>query len=96
MRKDDGHGSGKKRAGAPDDERKAESRRILEAVARESETIGTSSFARNANRLARHFGGTENPDDDRIEIWGKRIARVLALVAFVVLFIHVTTTYILK
>ena len=96
MRKVERHGSGKKRAGAPDEKRQAESRRILESVARESETIGTSSFARNANRLARHFGGTENPDDDHIEIWGKRIARVLALIAFVVLFIHVMTTYILK
>jgi hypothetical protein len=96
MSKDDRHGSGKKRAGTPDGEREAESRRILDAVARESETIGTSSFARNANRLARHFAGTENPDDDRIEIWGKRVARVLALIAFVILFIHVMTTYILK
>lgn len=90
------HGSNRKRAGTPDPEREKEARRILDRVDRDSETIGTSSFARNVNRLTNHFKGTENPEDDEIEIWGKRIARILALIAFIALFIHVMNTYILK
>lgn len=90
------HGINKKRAGTPDPEREKEARRILERVDRDSETIGTSSFARNVNRLTDHFKGAENPEDDEIEVWGKRIARILALIAFIALFIHVMNTYILK
>lgn len=72
-----------------------EARRILERVSRDSESLGTSSLARVADRLSTHFGGRENPKDDEIEIWGKRIARLLALAAFIVLAIHIVTTYIL-
>ncbi len=90
------HGKSQKRAGSPDPEREKEAQRILDRVDRDTETIGTSSFARNVNRLSKHFSGTENPEDDEIEVWGKRIARILALIVFIGLFIHVMNTYIIK
>ena len=76
-------------------ERQDESRRILERVRRESETIGASSLARVADRVAAHYRADDAPPDDAIEIWGKRIARILALIAFVALAYHLLTTYIL-
>ncbi|WP_244644024.1 hypothetical protein [Alsobacter metallidurans] len=30
-------------------------------------------------RAARHFGAADAPAEDRVEVWGKRIARALAL-----------------
>jgi hypothetical protein len=76
-----------------EDER--ESKRILERVARDSESIGASSLARTANRIGAHFSGAENPSDDAIEVWGKRIGRLLALIVFLILLVHVVGTYIL-
>ncbi len=67
----------------PVDENAREARRILERVDRESETIGTSSLARNVERAKNHFAG--NDGEDAIERWGKRIGRGLSLLAFVVL-----------
>jgi hypothetical protein len=74
---------------------KRESQRILERVARDSESIGTSSLARTASRVSTHFMGKENRNDDAVEIWGKRIGRLLALIVFVILLVHVLNTYIL-
>jgi hypothetical protein len=77
-----------------EDERKREARRILNRVERESEQVGTSSMARTANKVRRHFLGTETPADDHIEILGKRIARGLAIVAFVALAISLYINYV--
>jgi len=80
----------------PDEaEKKREARRILNRVDRESEQVGTSSMARTANKVRDHFLGEENPQNDRIEVLGKRIARGLAVVAFIVLAISFFVTYIL-
>lgn len=76
------------------DQRQAQ--HILDKVASESETVGTSSMARTANRVVDHFSGTENEADDHIEILGKRIGRILSLIAFVALVIYLTFTYVLK
>ena len=85
-----------KRHAPPETEEQAESRRILERVARDSETIGASSMARVANRVSQHFRGEENPRDDAIEVWGKRIGRLLGLLVFAFLAYHVLTVYILR
>ncbi|MCG6858380.1 MAG: hypothetical protein LJE67_09965 [Salaquimonas sp.] len=77
-------------------ERKAESARILERIARESETLGSSGFARTTTRIANHFLGKDGPQDDRIEVLGKRIGRVLGLIAFVGLAIYLFLTYVVK
>ena len=77
-------------------ERKAEAERILERVRRDSETIGSSSFARVTNRLTNHFLAADASQDDPIEVLGKRIARVLSVIAFVALAIYLFMTYVLK
>ncbi len=62
--------------GPRDEERVAEARRTLDRLSAESEAVGTSAMA----RAARHFGGADAPQGDRIELWGRRIGRSLALV----------------
>lgn len=79
-------------AGHNDDKREA--RRILDQVERESETLGTSSMARTANKVRDHFMGEDAPADDRIEVLGRRIARVLALIAVIALSISLYVNYI--
>lgn len=74
--------------------RKRESERIINRIANESEQVGTSSMARTANKVRDHFLGEEMPEADPVEIWGKRIARGLAVVAFVALVISIYTNYI--
>lgn len=57
-------------------ERAEEARRALEAVKRDSHLLGGSAMA----RAAEHFSGGDAPPEDRIEVWGRRIGRVLSLV----------------
>ncbi len=79
-----------------EDRRRAnESRRTLERVQRESETLGTSSIARTANRTRDHFLGDDQDPEDRVEVVGTRIGRILGLIAFIALAIHITYKYIL-
>ncbi len=52
-----------------------ESRRILARVASESTTIGRSAM----EQAGKHFAAADAPPDDRVEVWGKRIGRLLAL-----------------
>jgi hypothetical protein len=75
-------------------EKKREAQRILNRVERESERVGASSMARTANKVRDHFLGEEQPRDDRIEIIGKRIARGLAVAAFIVLAVSLYINYI--
>ena len=76
----------------PKDDSLRDARRILNE--RESEKVGTSSMARTANKVRDHFLGEEMPQDDHIEILGKRIARGLAILAFVGLAISLYINYI--
>ncbi len=72
-------------------QREREAREALERVARDSETIGTSSLARAGRRLGGHFAGNDAIGDadgggtDPIELWGRRIGRALSLIGVVVL-----------
>ena len=74
-----------------DEDRQREVRETLERVARESETIGTSSLGRLGRRVGAHFtardaiGDAEEGRTDPIEVWGRRIGRALSLVGVVVL-----------
>jgi hypothetical protein len=73
-----------------DEDRQTEARETLERVARDSETIGTSSLARVGRRLGNHFAGADavgdaGGDTDPVELWGRRIGRALSLVGVVVL-----------
>jgi hypothetical protein len=68
-----------------DQNRQRESERVLERVTTESEVVGTSSFVRQANRLRDHFAAADGDQSDSVEIWAKRFARGLSIVAFVLL-----------
>ena len=77
-------------------ERKRESERILEGVARDSETIGTSNLARTSTRVTDHYLAKDADQDDPIEVLGKRIGRTLGLIAFIVLAVYMFMTYVVK
>ena len=68
-----------------------EAKEALERVARDSETVGTSSLARVGERVSDHFaardalGAGDRGETDPIELWGRRIGRGLSLVGVVVL-----------
>jgi hypothetical protein len=71
-------------------QRERETREALERVARDSETIGSSSLARAGRRLSGHFSGQDAIGDaeggtDAVELWGRRIGRALSLIGVVVL-----------
>ncbi|MDZ7822909.1 MAG: hypothetical protein U5K75_01930 [Ahrensia sp.] len=69
----------------PDDESAREAERVLKRVAQESEVLGTSSFARTANKTLEHFAGADGDQEDKAEVWGKRVGRFLSLIVFIVL-----------
>ncbi len=70
----------------PDHEKTAaEARKDLQRIGDQSEVIGTSSFARIANRARDHFTGADARQDDAVEIWGRRVGRGLAVIFVIVL-----------
>jgi hypothetical protein len=58
-----------------DEERVREAQEALRRVEAETESVGSSAMA----RAARHMAGADAPQDDRIEVWGRRIGRGLGL-----------------
>lgn len=72
---------------ADEAERKREADAALERVARDSETLGTSSLARSGRRAGDHFLARDATLEgaDPVEVWGRRIGRSLSLVGVVVL-----------
>lgn len=71
------------------EEREEESRRALERVRRETETVGGSAMARATQRLSDHFSGkdaigqAEDGGTDQVEVWGRRIGRTLSLLGVI-------------
>ncbi|MEL6920946.1 MAG: hypothetical protein AAFO77_07940 [Pseudomonadota bacterium] len=61
--------------------RAEEAKRALRGVERDAETLGTSSFVRAAN----HLKANDADANDPAEVWGKRVGRGLAVIAFAVL-----------
>lgn len=59
------------------EERAKEARRVLEQIGREGD-IGFPHAAQSARRARDHFAARDADQGDRIELWGTRIARVLA------------------
>ena len=70
-------------------DREREAREALERVQRDTDTLGSSALARMGRRAGDHFGGKDavDPDGrtDPIELWGRRIGRVLSLIGVVIL-----------
>ncbi|MBZ8132819.1 hypothetical protein [Afifella sp. IM 167] len=79
-----------------DEARRREAEDALKRVSRDSESIGTSSFARAAGQAKGHFSGADAPQQDRIEVWGRRVGRGLALVFVLWLLWHLVSTYLLQ
>jgi hypothetical protein len=73
-------------AGTRDGDRDAESRRILERVAREQPS-GRGFLGRSSERALGHLAAEDADQNDWIELWGTRIGRTIGailIVAFLV------------
>lgn len=68
-------------------------KRTLRRVTSESETVGSSSFARIANKSKSHFMAEDVNQNDSVEKWGSRIGRLLGLGFAIVLVIYLSITY---
>ena len=64
-----------------DGEREREARETLRRVEADSGSIFSSALARASNHLA----AREVDPDDAVELWGRRIGRVLSVIGFIVL-----------
>ena len=77
----------------PDREARA-AREVLDRVTRDSEVVGTSSFVRTAGKVRDHLAAAEADQDDQVEVWARRAARIASLIAFILLalwlFSHLT------
>jgi hypothetical protein len=60
---------------------------ILDRVARETETLGTSALA----RASAHLSGRDAPPDSPAELWGRRIGRALSVLFAIYLVISLVT-----
>ena len=67
-----------------DQKQSSESRRILARIAQESDPSG-SLAVRAARRVQKHVEASDADQNDKVELWGTRIGRVLGLVLLVVL-----------
>jgi len=70
-----------------------EARRIISRVEMESETVGTSSFARSAQKTRDHFMGKDKDPDDPIEKWGTRIGRGFSVLIVFALLSYLYNTF---
>ena len=78
-----------------DEARRREAEEALARVADQSETIGTSSLARVAERARAHLAAEDAAEDDAVEIWGRRIGRAISVIGTVVLAAYLIITYVL-
>ncbi len=78
-----------------DEQRRREAEDALKRVERDSETFGTSTFARVARQTKDHFSATDGDHDDPIERWGTIIGRSAGLVFAIALVIYLIVTYVL-
>jgi hypothetical protein len=73
-------------AGTRDGDRDAESRRVLDRVAREQHS-GLGFLGRGTERARGHLAADDADQNDWIEVWGTRIGRtigVIVIAAFLV------------
>lgn len=79
-----------------DDARAEESKRILERIERESETVAASSMARASDLLRKGLSGKDgnSEDADPVEVLGKRIGRTLGWIAMIALVVYLLVNYV--
>lgn len=75
------------------DENALESKRILERVSQESETVGFSSIARVAEKTKAKLATELDDDDDPVVVLGKKIGRTMGIVALGLLALYLYATY---
>ena len=69
--------------------------RDLKGLEREGDLLGRSALGQAAKRATDHFAAAEaKAENDPIELWGRRIGRVLSAIAFVGLAIYLYATYV--
>ena len=69
--------------------------RNLQGLEREGDLLGRSGLGKAAKRAADHFTAAEaKSENDPIELWGRRIGRVLSAIAFVGLALYLYATYV--
>jgi hypothetical protein len=81
-------------AGTRDGDRSAESRRILDRVAREQHS-GLGLVGRGTERAREHLAADDADQSDWIEVWGTRIGRSLGVV-FIVAFLVWLVNYLVS
>ena len=69
----------------------------LDSLRRNNEGVFSSAIERAARRATDHFAARDAPEGhgsvDGVELWGRRIGRILSLVAFIGLAIYLYVTY---
>ncbi len=76
-------------------DRVEEAKQALKRVSAESETVGSSSLARFAEKSRAHFSADDANQNDSVELWGSRIGRGLGLIFFIGLIIYLLINYVL-
>lgn len=59
-----------------------------------SDSVFTGSVGSTITNIKTHFAGADDPADDAVVIWGKRIGRALGLLGVIGLSIYLYLTYI--
>lgn len=65
------------------DEVQRQAQQSLEELSKPGPTVLGSSLVDAANRARAHFSATEADQNDEVEVWGRRIARIAAVIAVV-------------
>jgi hypothetical protein len=73
-------------AGTKDGDRDAESRRILDRVAREQHS-GLGFLGRGTERARGHLAADDADQNDWIEVWGTRIGRSIGIIVIAALLV---------
>jgi len=76
-----------------DAQRRRAALRDLERAGVESDLVFSSAVKRAAERARDHFTAADADSDERIEVWGRRIGRVLSLLAVIALAYYLAVTY---
>jgi hypothetical protein len=77
-------------AGTRDGDRDAESRRILDRVAREQHS-GLGFLGRGTERARGHLAADDADQNDWIEVWGTRIGRTIGIIVIIAFLIWVVS-----
>jgi hypothetical protein len=76
-------------------DREAKSRAAQEELKKlgASENVFKGALGSTMKHAGAHFSGRDDPEDDAIEIWGKRIGRTLSLIGVFALGLYLYATY---